>query len=74
MLDLDEYRIDEIYYTTKEIAEVLKLHVSTVQKYIKKGIIPAKKIGKNYRISKTNFQKFVKEHNNIDNKGGLNER
>lgn len=37
-------------YTTEETQEILKLSSSTVTRMIKKGIIRAAKVGKQYRI------------------------
>lgn len=48
------------FYTTSEIAEMLKLNVMTVYRYIKSGKLSAHKIGKEYRVSKVELEKFLK--------------
>jgi putative resolvase len=48
------------FYTTSEIAEMLKLNVMTIYRYIKSGKLSAHKIGKEYRVSKVELEKFLK--------------
>ncbi len=47
------------FYTPEEIAKVLKVHKNTIYDYIKRGELKALKIGKFYRISKEDFEKFL---------------
>lgn len=49
----------EKYYTTKEIAEMFKVAYLTVYRWIKEGRIEAYKLGKEYRIKKTDIDKFM---------------
>lgn len=37
-------------YTLKQAAEYLQVHVNTVRRWVKQGIIPAFKVGKFWRI------------------------
>lgn len=53
--------MDEILYTVKEIAEKLKVHPKTVQGYIRSGELKALKIGKDWRVPKKVFQKWLME-------------
>lgn len=52
--------IEEEFYTTEELATKLKLNVMTIYRYIKAGKLKAHKIGKEYRISRTEIEKFMK--------------
>ena len=46
-------------YTVDEVAERLNLHVKTVRRYIQQEKLPAKRIGKEYRITKTTLDDFA---------------
>jgi excisionase family DNA binding protein len=46
-------------YTVEEVAERLNLHVKTVRKFIRDGKLPAKRIGKEYRITRTALDEFA---------------
>ena len=37
--------------TTQQVAEALQLDVTTVRKYIREGIIPATKVGHQWRVN-----------------------
>ena len=39
-------------FTTKEAAEYLKINPQVMEKYLRRGDLPAKKVGKQWRISK----------------------
>ncbi len=49
------------FYRAEELADVLKLNIMTIYRYIKAGRLKAYKIGKEYRIDKTEFQAFLKK-------------
>lgn len=55
------------YYTMKEffrveeLAEKLDVNVMTIYRYIKAGKLKAHKIGKEYRIDHTEFQRFLEQ-------------
>ena len=49
------------FYTTEEVAEILKLHVKTVRELITGHKLGAIKIGKEYRISEEQLQKFIED-------------
>jgi excisionase family DNA binding protein len=46
-------------YTADEAAERLNLHVKTVRKFIRDGKLPAKRIGKEYRITRAALDDFA---------------
>lgn len=53
-------KIDK-FYTAEELAEALQLNIMTIYRYIKAGKLKAYKFGKEFRIDKTEFEKFIKK-------------
>lgn len=49
------------FYTAEEVSEMLKVNIMTIYRYIKAGKIKAHKIGKNFRIEKTEFEAFLEK-------------
>lgn len=49
------------FYTVEELAELLQVHWQTILNYIRSGELKAVKLGKGYRISKKEFDAFVKK-------------
>lgn len=43
-------RDEKQFYSIKEVAEILDMHYTTIWRLIKEGVIPAKKLGKIWRI------------------------
>lgn len=54
-----ENKKDEQFYTAKELAELLKVNIMTIYRYIKAGKLKAFKIGKEFRIVKKEFDDFL---------------
>ncbi len=52
----------EEFLTTKEVAKALKVHVITVRRWIVAGRLSATYLGKEYRVSKKDFEKFLKRN------------
>lgn len=52
---------DKKYYTAKELAEVLNLNTMTIYRYINAGKLKAYKIGKEFRIDKSEFDRFMQK-------------
>ena len=48
--------------TVKEVADILKLNILTVYDYIKRGEFRAIKLGRNYRVDRKEFDKFIRNH------------
>ena len=48
------------FYTAREVADMLKVNIMTIYRYIKKGKIRAHKIGKDFRIDKKDLERFIK--------------
>jgi excisionase family DNA binding protein len=51
----------EEYMSVKEIASLLKVHIVTVRRWIISGKLPAFLLGKDYRINKKDFDKFMND-------------
>ncbi len=51
--------IKKEFYTAKELAEKLRVNIMTVYRYIKASKLRAHKIGKEFRITKEEFQSFL---------------
>jgi len=49
------------YLSTREIAEKLGVHLRTVGNWIRKGELPAVRVGGQYRVAKQDFEAFLEE-------------
>lgn len=49
-------------YLVSEIAERLRVSEMTIYRYIKAGRLDAYKFGKEFRVTKGAFTRFLKEH------------
>ncbi len=47
------------FYTAKELAGKLKVNVMTIYRYIGAGKLVAHKIGKEFRIKRSEFERFM---------------
>ena len=52
-------QIKEQFYTARELADKLRVNIMTIYRYIKAGKLKAYKIGKEFRIDKKEFNKFL---------------
>lgn len=50
------------FLTVEQVSELLQVHWQTVLNYIKGGKLRAVKLGKGYRISKEELDKFIEEN------------
>jgi putative molybdopterin biosynthesis protein len=50
---------EEKYYTIEEVAEMLKVVYLTVYRWIQDGKLKAYKAGKQYRINKSDLDRFI---------------
>jgi len=48
------------FYTAKELAEKLRVNIMTIYRYIKAKKLKAYKIGKEFRIEKEEFERFLR--------------
>lgn len=57
------------FFRAQELAEKLSVNVMTIYRYIKAGKLKAYKIGKEFRIGRTEFQSFLTKAstNNYEN-------
>lgn len=46
-------------YTVKEVAELLSLSTTTIHTYIKRGILPARKIAGVYHVTEENLKEYI---------------
>jgi len=51
-----------VFYTTEEVADILKVHVKTVREMIKSKRLQAVKVGKEYRITDDQIRQYVEEN------------
>ncbi len=49
------------FYTAGELAAKLEVNIMTIYRYIKAKRLHAYKIGKEFRIEKSEFQRFLKK-------------
>ncbi|MFZ6022363.1 MAG: helix-turn-helix domain-containing protein [Patescibacteria group bacterium] len=54
--------VDEEYYTIKEVAALLKVVYLTVYRWVQAGKIVTYKVQKQYRIKKTDLNKFLNDN------------
>ena len=48
--------------TAEQVAELLQIHVRTVYKLVRKGLLPGRKFGGGWRFSKTAIVQLVAVH------------
>jgi len=56
---MDKNKNQAGYYTAKELADKLSFNVMTIYRYIDAGKLKAYKIGKEFRIEKAEFERFM---------------
>jgi excisionase family DNA binding protein len=49
------------YLSVEEVAQILKMDVETVRKWIRQKQLKAYRFGRDYRILRDDFDKFVRE-------------
>ena len=49
------------FFTTKELAEKLRVNIMTIYRYINAGKLKAYKFGKEFRIDEKEFDKFLQK-------------
>ncbi len=52
------------FYTTTEIAELLKMNVQVIARKLQYGEIPGYKIGKDWRVKETDLLAWLEKHSN----------
>jgi len=51
-----------LFYTTEEVADLLKISAKTVREMIKSKRLEAVRVGKEYRITEDQIRKYIKEN------------
>lgn len=46
-------------FSPRQVADLLGLHVRTVRRYVREGRLPARRIGKQYRIAREDLEAFT---------------
>lgn len=54
--------MDIRFYTAQEVADMLRLQVTTIYEYIRMGKLPAVKLGNRYRITEDDIRRFVESN------------
>ena len=54
------------FYTVEEIAEKLRVKDFTVREWIHRKELPAYRVGREYRIKKEDYEKFLKKRRTTD--------
>lgn len=49
------------FYTAEELANKLRVNIMTIYRYIKAKKLSAYKIGKEYRVDRSEFESFLKK-------------
>lgn len=52
-------KIEKEFYKAEELAEVLQVNIMTIYRYIKAKKLKSYKIGREYRIDKSEFSRFL---------------
>lgn len=60
MLNNDKYKMNDVYYSINEVSKILKVAYLTVYRWVRVGKLNALRAGKQYRISKTDLDGFLK--------------
>ncbi len=57
--------MDDSFFTVNEVAELLRVSKLTVWRYINAGSLPAYKIGRDWRIKKSEFDAFIESRRKV---------
>jgi excisionase family DNA binding protein len=57
--------------TVEQIAQDLQVHPTTVREWIRNKKLKAAKFGRDYRIKREDYEKFIEEHYNTDSEQKL---
>lgn len=49
------------WLTLKQIADELKYHIETVREWVRTGQLTGYKMGRDYRVKRSDFNKFLEE-------------
>lgn len=57
----NDMKAEQEYYRAEDLAKKLDVNIMTIYRYIKAGKLKAYKLGKEFRIDKVEFEKFLKD-------------
>jgi len=58
--DMSESRDTKKWLTMQQVADALEVHHSTVSRMVKRGDLPAVKVGKQYRIDPAQLEAYIR--------------
>jgi excisionase family DNA binding protein len=61
--------MEDKFYTTQEIADILRVDYMTVYRWIRAGKLEAYQVQKQYRIKESDFEKFMEANKKVASKG-----
>ncbi|HEX3076145.1 MAG TPA: helix-turn-helix transcriptional regulator [Lachnospiraceae bacterium] len=61
--------MNEVLLSPAEVAEILKIRKNTVYEMIKRGDLPAKKMGKQFRISSNSVEEYLRQNSQGEEEG-----
>ena len=59
-------QLSKNWLTADEVADDLRIHVSTVREWIRQKKLKAAKFGRDYRIKRVDYEEFIEKHYNVD--------
>lgn len=62
--------MDEKFFTTEQVANILQVHPFTILKFIKQGRLKGIKLGRVYRIKESDIKNFLEQSRSAPAKGG----
>ncbi len=59
-----DHQVQLKFYSTSEVAELLKMNVQVIARKLKYGEIPGYKIGKDWRVKESDLLQWLEKHSN----------
>ncbi len=60
--------MEKIRYTLQELSHDLEISVKDLRKYVKKGLLSAKKIGRSYFVTHSDLDSFLQNNGDLSKK------
>ena len=51
--------MDDSFFSAEQVAQMLGMHVKTIQRYMREGVLPASRIGSRWRVSGHDLSAFT---------------
>lgn len=58
--------MDKEYLTIKDVAELFNVHTNTVRRWLRRGQLPGRQIGRSWRVSKAAIDAYLAENPKSD--------